>query len=81
MHHALAAVAGFELPLTQFAWMGMCAILVAAGFIILNYPEGVPFPNEKQWGQGVCEKKIPDTDSEILFKGSETPPLPIGYIR
>jgi hypothetical protein len=30
--------------------MGMVAILIAAGVILLNYPEGVSFPNEKQRG-------------------------------
>jgi hypothetical protein len=50
MHPASTAAVGIELPLSQFPWMGMCAILIAAGFILLNYPEGAPFPNEKQRG-------------------------------
>jgi hypothetical protein len=49
-HNSSAEEAGLELPSNQLPWLTLAGLLAGAGYIMLNYPEHAPFPNEKPRG-------------------------------
>jgi hypothetical protein len=71
----LLGIANIKLSPTQLAWKTLIKQFADRGFVLWNYPEGVPFPCDDTKGKGI--QGVPVKEQAILLEAFSHPIHPI----